>query len=430
MNIPLSRNLVRLLTLVPALCCIELRAIDAGGIDVHGSISATASYSDTYNYLGDTRKTLDLNLVDVVLNGTHRFDNGLRVGAQLYAFKIGGYKDIQVDWASLDYSFTQAFGVRAGRVKLPLGLYNDTQDLDSVRTFASLPLTFYAKSFRAITASLDGVSLYGNVSLNKAGSIDYQVYGGYKQYVKGDAPLLKGSVNVAKYDKWKFDGPIFGGSIFWNTPIEGLRLGYSYMDATESTLPGQMAYKAEMHGYALATANMVDTALGAGTWDASFAGTPSSISDIKFEETVYSAEYTKGKWLLAAEYKLIDLTKGKFNAPVLARLGMPAVQAYSSFVEEYYGAVTYQATDKLGLGVYYSHENAARKTAGSNSNPGTYTKDWAAAVSYAVTENWIVKAEVHLMNGRSQNWVAGDDNGASGTANNWTYLVLKSTFTF
>lgn len=407
-----------------------VRAVEAGPVVVHGSISATASYSDTYNYLGDTRERLDLNLVDIVLNGTHRFDNGLRAGAQLYAFKIGGYSDIQIDWASVDYSFNQAFGVRAGRVKLPLGLYNDSQDLDAVRTFASLPLTFYAKTFRAITASLDGASVYGNVSLNKAGSLEYQAYAGLKQDVDGEAPLLKGSTNVAKYSEWDFKGVVFGGSLFWNTPIEGLRIGYSYMDATKSTLPGQMARREDMHGYSLATANLVDARFGAGAWDAQFAGTPSSIEDLDFKESVFSAEYTKDKWVLAAEYKLIDLTDGKYSAPVLARLGMPATQNYQSYVEEYYGSVSYQATEKVGLGVYYGFENASRKTAGAGSNPATYTKDWAGAVSYAVTGNWVVKAEVHLMDGRSQIFVAGDDNRASGTDNKWTYLVLKSTFSF
>jgi hypothetical protein len=272
--------------------------------------------------------------------------------------------------------------------------------------------------------------VYGNVGLNKVGSIDYQVYCGFKEDVDGEAPLLKGSVNVAKYDKWEFTRPVYGASVFWNTPLEGLRFGLSYMDATRSSLPGRIASKADMHSYSLATANMVDTRFGAGTWDARFAGAPSSISDVVFKEKVASAEYTRGKWVLAAEFKQIDLLDGKYIAPVLTALGMPAVQKYESFVEEYYGSVSYQATSKVGLGVYYSHENAARKTAGSGSNPGTYTKDWATAVSYAVNDNWIVKGEVHLMNGRSQTFVAGDDNRASGTANNWTYLVLKSTFSF
>jgi len=91
---------------------------------------------------------------------------------------------------------------------------------------------------------------------------------------------------------------------------------------------------------------------------------------------------------------------------------------------------SYQATDRLGYGLYYSYENRAHKTAGSSSDPTQYTKDWAAATSYALTASWTVKAEIHLMDGRSQLFTQGDDNQWNGTKNRWAYLVLKSTLSF
>jgi hypothetical protein len=51
-------------------------ASDMGGVAIHGSVSATASYSPDYNYLGDTKDSLDLNQTELILNGTKRFDNG------------------------------------------------------------------------------------------------------------------------------------------------------------------------------------------------------------------------------------------------------------------------------------------------------------------------------------------------------------------
>lgn len=406
-------------------------AIDAGPVAVHGSISVTASYSDTYNYLGDTRDRLDLNLVDIVLNGTHRFDNGLRVGAQVYAFTIGDYNSITLDWACLDYSVNTWFGVRLGRNKITLGLYNDSQDLDAIRTFASLPASVYPKTYRAITASSDGITLYGNVGIGGAGSFDYTLYGGWKESFDGDNPFVIGRRNLATYDVWDTQDGVFGGSLFWNTPLDGLRAGYSYFVSPKSQLRGVLSEASWMYGSYTALPVMVDTALGSGVWDHSglFAGTP-VVSDVRVSFHSFAAEYTRGKWLFAAEYKRQDNTRGSIYAPALARLGRPATSAFVTNYEAYYGMVTYQATDRIGLGLYYSAEDLARKNSAAGDDPINHTKDWAAAVCYAVNDSWILKLEGHLMDGRSLILTNGDDNRASGTDTKWTYLVLKSTFSF
>lgn len=419
----------RLLAAASVLVSFGALPTHASALAVHGSVSATASYSDTYNYLGETREKLSLNLVDAVLNGAHRFDSGLRAGAQLYAYKIGDFNDITLDWASLDYAFSNTLGVRVGRNKIPLGLYNDSQDLDAVRTFASLPLTFYPKSYRAITASMDGVSVYGNVGLGRGGSLDYQLYGGWKESIDGDNPFIGGINNLARYDTCEFKKNVFGGAVFWNTPLEGLRVGYSYMEAPRLVLSGVVSELAQLRGNYRGLGTQVDQAFGAGTWDHSgrFAGTAIT-SETRTQFHVLSAEYTKNRWLFAAEYKLHDDTKGKLVTPAIGALGLPTTNYFSYYYEQYYGMVTCQATSKLGLGVYYGYENTARKSSGSD--PLTHTKDWAATVSYALGDAWVVKAEGHLLNGRSLVWSAGDDNHASGSDDRWTYLVLKSTFSF
>ena len=431
MNTSSSRRILALLALMPALSSVELHAINAGGIDIHGSVSVTASYSDTYNYLGDTRDAVDLNLVDVVLNGSHRFENGLRAGAQLYGYTIGDYSDITLDWANLDYSFNEHFGVRLGRNKIPLGLYNDSQDLDAIRTFASLPYPVYPKPYRAVTASMDGLSLYGTVGISKAGSLDYQLYGGWKESIDGDNPFIGGINNLAHYDKCEFTRGVFGASLFWNTPLEGLRLGYSYLETPKNVLNGTISVIDDMRGSYLALARQVDGAFGAGTWDHSglFAGTIVT-SRTRARINVLSAEYTRDKWLFAAEYKRRDETEGEIYTPAIAALGLPSTNRFANHLEQYYAMVTYQATDQIGLGAYYAHENTMRKGSSGPSDPLTKTKDWAAAVSYAVNDNWILKLEGHLIDGRSLVYSGGDDNRTSGTDATWAYLVAKATFSF
>ena len=82
-----------------------LFAVDAGPVAIHGSISATAAVSDRYNYLGDTKDSPSINSIEAVINGSHRFENGLAASAQLYAYEVDNYSDVSLDFATLDYAF-------------------------------------------------------------------------------------------------------------------------------------------------------------------------------------------------------------------------------------------------------------------------------------------------------------------------------------
>lgn len=351
----------------------SLHAVDMGGIALHGSLSTTASYSPEYNYLGDTEDSLDLNQVELILNGTKRFDNGIKLAAQIYAYELAGYEDLTVDFANLDYSFRQEVGVRVGRNKLPSGLYNEVQDLDQVRVFASLPLNFYPRAARAFGASYDGAAVYGNIPAGKSGSFDYQAYAGMIQPLDEDMPFMKGlaSTNLEI-------NQVYGAALVWNTPVDGLRVGYTFQSAPE-----------------------VDSGAG-------FAA-----AVIDYSAQIASVEYTRGKWTATAEYKhaVSDVSVTFF----------PPASSQSS-EDHAYVQLTYQATDKLGLGVYYAYSDY--ETTGVD-------KDIAFAASYAVQPWWLVKAEVHLMDGINNLGSAGDNNGLPPpTDETWTYFVLKSTLSF
>ena len=433
----MEHNTLPYLRLAGGLAIIALlspvaRAIDAAGIDIHGSLSLTASYSGTYNYLGDTKGSPSLNLVDAIINGSHRFESGLRAGAQFYGYKVGNFRDVTLDWANLDYAVNSAFGVRVGRNKLPLGLYNDSQDLDATRTFASLPLTFYSKSYRATNGFVDGAVAYGTWEAGKAGSLEYQAYYGTKPTIPRNTPLITGSDNIALASSWEFNKPIYGGTLFWNMPISGLRVGYSYLVNPEGTLRGTLAPTSQLRSEYLVLPHLVDTYFGAGAWNNSgrFAGTLADITGIRMVTQVGSVEWNHGKWNLASEYKIQDLPQGVSTIPALKLLGIPAATPFKANILEWYVMASYQATDRVGYGVYYSYENRAHKTAGSSSDPTQYTKDWAGSVSYAVTSSWTMKAEIHLMDGRSELFNQGDDNQWNGTKDRWAYLVLKSSLSF
>lgn len=338
---------------------------------IHGSVSLTGAYSPDYNYIGDTKDTLDHNQTEIILNGTKRFDNGIKLAAQLYAYELAGYEDLTLDFANLDYSFRREFGIRIGRNKLPLGLYTESQDLDQVRVFASLPLHFYPKALRAFGGAYDGAAIYGNVGLGDAGDFDYQVYAGFGQDVDPKHPFMRG-IGATRL----VGNDLYGSSLFWNTPVNGLRAGYS-----------------------LEYLNQADASFGAAD------------SVLDYTSQAISVEYTRDKWIFAAEHK-INTADTNFVLPFI-----PDSKATDHLT---YVQATYQLTEQVGLGVYHGW---------TNYETGADDRDTALAVSYAPTSWWLLKAEAHYIDGLRNLPQSGDLNPGA-TDETWTYFVVKSTFTF
>jgi hypothetical protein len=91
-----------------------------------------------------------------------------------------------LDWFYLDYRFTDWLGFRAGRLKIPYGLYNG-----------------FARS-------------------RSLGALDYRVFGGT---IFIDAASLFPPATASQLDfNVRY---VAGGRLLWETPLEGLRIGGS-----------------------------------------------------------------------------------------------------------------------------------------------------------------------------------------------------------
>src|SRR3569833_779458 len=81
------------------------------------------------------------NFNDFGINFSKQLSPELRVGMQLFAQSRGnlGKDVVTVDWAYGDYRYQDWLGVRVGKVKIPLGLYNTSRDNDALRNPILLP---------------------------------------------------------------------------------------------------------------------------------------------------------------------------------------------------------------------------------------------------------------------------------------------------
>jgi hypothetical protein len=407
-----------------------VHALDAGGVAIQGSLSATGAYSDKYDYYGATGDGFDFNVKEITLNGTYRFENGIRFGAQLYAYDLAGYKDISLDFATIDYAFNQQIGVRVGRNKLPVGLYGEVQDLDQIRTFASLSLNVYPRALRPLTAGYDGAGLYGNIGMGKAGSLEYQAIAGWLESFDGEALYSRSVADLTAADNINPD-TIYGGALVWNTPVDGLRFSYTYTFLPDLEMNARVQSRAGLaevgSSYALVAAS-IDGSYGEGTWDYSgmFAGSR-AITVVDVKTHVASVEYTREKWIFATEYRTMTFegATSLFGAAPLNAKDSPV----RTDEEHWYVQATYQATDSLGLGVYFAQSDYDPKNQKNLDDKFTTMDDIAVAASYAIGEHWLVKVEAHALDGLGKLSMAGDRN-LGATDPRWNYFVVKTTFSF
>jgi hypothetical protein len=413
------RSLCRAALTAALALSVAAHAIEKGPVAIHGSLSTTAAWSDTYDFYGDTRNKLDVSVTELILNGTTRFQNGITAGAQIYAYDLAGFKDLTLDWANVAYSFDEKLSLRLGRNKLPQGLHNDAQDLDVIRIFASLPFGFYPRYLRPITASYDGLGLSGTWAVGRAGSFDYQFFAGRTDNIGRDTYFLHYFSGWQSQEVWRIDGLLSGAHLFWNTPVPGLKVGYSHTLYPKNELRGHLAPTSQLTGTDLAFANRFGPA-----WDRAFAGTPTVTTDMEIVFRTWSAEYTRGNLTLSAEHKKLDIDGRSFVPAfgIAETQRMPVQRLLFA-----YGSATYQLTDRLGVGTYYSYRDNDYTTR-SNPNWRSVSHDYCGAVSFAATRSLLLKAEYHRIDG--QNLPADTTRGVALTERYWNYVVLKATFTF
>lgn len=134
-------------------------------VQVHGFVSQGFVYTDQNNWLTMNTTQGSGAMTDMGLNMSSQITDKFRVGAQVYDRNLGqlGQWHPSLDWAVADYRFKNWLGIRAGKVKTTLGLYNDAQDLDFLHVFALLPQSVYPSDLRDTTIAHSGGDLYGNI---------------------------------------------------------------------------------------------------------------------------------------------------------------------------------------------------------------------------------------------------------------------------
>jgi hypothetical protein len=411
-------TLILIITMALGLFSDNCLAVEAMEVDIHGFISQ--GYLDTtHNYFyGDTvGGSFDFN--EFGINFANEPADNMRVGLQILARDFGsnGDDELTIDWAFGDYRFKDWLGVQAGKIKTPKGLYNETRDVDMLRTSIFLPQSVYSEILRDADLGLLGAGIYGDISLNEGGLLSYQLILGTQNIAPNE------SVSQAFQGTTAYRTPVENDSIdvdkkyvlglVWETPLDGLRLGATYDNSNI---------------LAIAHATMSIPAISLNEGDA-------VIADFdKYQNTVFSAEYTAGGLQLVSEY---IRTAKEF---LITFEGVPHEQGdYSS--DGWYLGATYQAAEWFHLGSYYSESyNKTDDREGNTINkPGNdiphrgYFKDACLTTNFIINEYWNIKLEGHRFKGTyriSPKDQVPDDNGNIFAHEDWGMFAAKMTFSF
>jgi len=165
------------------------RTLEKHNIQVHGFAAQSLVYSNDNNYLGMNTSAGNIGWTEAAVNVNDQITSKLRAGIQLHYTRLGAFggNKASVDWALADFNAKPWLGVRAGKVKIRWGLFNDKQDYDPGYMWSLLPESIYGIDIRTTNLSQWGAELYGKVDISKKlGRLDYSGYYGYYYYASDD----------------------------------------------------------------------------------------------------------------------------------------------------------------------------------------------------------------------------------------------------
>ncbi|HEU0265546.1 MAG TPA: hypothetical protein VFR01_07460 [Geobacterales bacterium] len=416
-----------LMVLAVLVCCSGWAAADEGAVDqavvdaakcvrVNGFISQGYLRSDKNNFLATTKAKGSAEFNEVGLTITANVTPKLRIGTQFLSRDLGavGNNEVRLDWAFGDYHFNDYFGVRIGKVKMPIGLYNQGRDSDFVRPMVFLPQSIYDENKRDLLVAYEGGGIYGNIPLAAAGDLEYQGFAGELNF-QDDSALAKSFKSTSQklvtqkglgtFSSLTIDNNyVLGGAAIYNTPLSGLRLGTSYMQ-------GQ-----------------TDLTIGA-----SGITTTKPNGELRMKhKLVYSLEYSNKYFLLAGEY-----SESNRHQTIL---GTDVMKGPS---QEYYGMAAINLVEGLSLNLLYDvmYESMGDREGLKYKQQGQYDfmgwrKDHGVGFRYDVNPHWTLKAEYHYVDGCANLMAVVNPppttapNSKPDLSRYWDYVAVKASFNF
>jgi hypothetical protein len=365
-------------------------------LQLHGFLSQGLVTTSANHFYGDsTHGSWDLREIGV--NLSYRARPEWLFSGQLLSRTAGDLSDGEprIDYALLDYTpiMTPALssGLRIGRLKNPLGLYNDTRDMPFTRPSIFLPQSIYFDKVRNMELAVDGIGLYSDWRTSK-GDFLAQFYAGQLNL---DANVEYAFLNFNGAGKLTTDHPFYLGRIMYESDGGALRLAYSYAW-------GELDYNPAANDL-----------LRAG--------------HIEVDFWVASAQYNTEYWSLSAEWSREPLKWRDFGLYLNDR----TAQGEGLYLQGQYRLTTdWQLL--LRYDINYTDTNhrsgTAPAAASGLAKHNFYAKDWTFGLRWDINSAFMLQTEYHRIQGTS--WLSAGENDLRETQKNWDMFALLAAFRF
>jgi len=388
----------------------QVNAFELGDIEIHGFISQGYLLTDHNNYMAETEDgTFQFNETGISF-GTELTDQ-IRVSLQVFSRDLGnsGNNDVVLGYAYGDFRWQNWLGIRAGKIKIDYGLYNETREMDMLRTGVMLPQSVYPEVWRDSVSNLNGAGLYGYAPAGGAGKFSYNVqigameFDANKGFARSLSPRLEDTLTLTDMES---NYACFA-SLQWEAPLPGLKMKGSYYRIEGLEAEGDMTGSTP-EGTAVSMHAAYD------------------FSD-KYGYII-SGEYTWKNLVLSAEYSEDSF---KFDTEFTGEMQMGPKRGMDITSQGWYVSAAYRFTDWFESALTYSEYYPDKDDKDGERKPpemdfSSWLKTVTLSTRFDINENWICKLEGSY----------NDGFGGVNLADNmelepyWWLFAAKVTFSF
>jgi hypothetical protein len=284
---------------------------------------------------------------------------------------------VQMLWMFVDYQVNDDLRVKAGKVKFPLGIYNEIVDARGLQLSALTPFLYY-DAFDLTYDAYVGVGVDYDMQAGKAGKFTFQPFVGNipSSPAPFTAPAFDAPTNSIPADTT--DRNLYGMRVTWETPVDGLRLlAVAYNTRIQTTaLNGQ-------------TAGIVG-------------------NEIRY---VASIDYVTETLDIKSEF-------AHHRYPSL--VGLPEVVSRAWYL---------QAGYHLGDWTPYARFDSEVNDAAFSSDPSFYQRDFVVGIDRLIMSNLHLRAENHFNHGYGMPVVNGDIAAGTGKVD-WNLVAVQINYMF
>ena len=360
---------------------------------VHGFAAQGFALSEGNNVIGDSTNG-NFQYFELGVNGTVQTDYRLAFSAQELARKSGMIDDgdLRLDYGFVDFQAltgpTVNAGLRAGRVKNPFGLFNETRDVVFTRPGILMPSVYFDTSgLRSLLFSSDGGQAYAGWShgsqytslvVNKG--LNFNLNEDEKRNFSGGTSGLAGDLRFSDFLIARLMND-------WSAGI--FRVALSYATANLAYLP--------------APADFVPP------------------FDVDLHIYIASAHYNAERLSLTGEYQFTESQSAQGEG-----------QSDAAYLQADYRFLPRWSAMARVDGSFSDREDRQGETCTDNGAPadrhGCFTLAGALGLQWQPDEHWGVWSEFHLFDGTSS--VPAIENQGRALDPHWNLFLLMAAYRF